>query len=292
MKKATFTAIAIMGLFYSSHSQSISNPLRLEQGQVFAITMDINSTISQVVMGQAIDLQLGGTANHSYKVTNATADNNTLHHAVERIRYTFEGMGQSRQFDSDNASDLESPVGPAIREVLKKQFDMVIDPSGMVLLVRPEKMEEPEMDDRMKLVANMLKDILAVAQPPQKGEKSFFKVLPDGRVAKGDAWSDSLKSSEGEFKHKYLVSEITDSTIIIDVETDSETVSQLEVMAGIQITTRLNNKSTGKIILDRATGIIREKQISTASHGTTEGMGGETPITSRSVVVVKVEPRN
>ena len=46
----------------------------------------------------------------------------------------------------------------------------------------------------------------------------------------------------------------------------------------------------GKIILDRATGIIKEKTISTESNGNTEAPFGTLPVTSKTTTVITVKP--
>jgi len=75
--------------------------------------------------------------------------------------------------------------------------------------------------------------------------------------------------------------------MVVDVAGKSNTVSKVQLM-GMEVTTSLNNTLTGTIILDKATGIIREKTMTTESNGTNEGMGGSTPITSKTVIVTKV----
>ena len=53
----------------------------------------------------------------------------------------------------------------------------------------------------------------------------------------------------------------------------------------------MNNKTTGKIILDKATGIIRQKTSTTDSNGSTEAMGGTLPVTSKTTTVITVKPQ-
>jgi hypothetical protein len=269
-------------------SQKISGKLNFQQGQDLGVIMEVKTTISQEAMGQAIDFNIDGIATHSYKVTNATDDNSTLRHEVKRIQFNFEGMGQKRPFDSNNEKDMEGPMGKPVRETLNKTFDMILDPTGKVMLVQPEKMEPVQMDDRMKLIAGMLKDLLDVVQPPQKGSNSFFKVLPDYKVGKGDTWKESYQTEAGRFDNEYTLSDITDSTLTIDMAGTSVTTTKMEIMTGMEITTTLNNKITGKIILDKVTGIIRQRSSTTESTGTTEGMGGATPITSRNTTTILV----
>jgi hypothetical protein len=51
----------------------------------------------------------------------------------------------------------------------------------------------------------------------------------------------------------------------------------------------MNNKSTGKIIIDRATGIIREKTMKTDSNGNTETSFGTLPVTSATTITITVK---
>ena len=57
---------------------------------------------------------------------------------------------------------------------------------------------------------------------------------------------------------------------------------------GMETITNLNNKTTGKIIVDKASNIIREKNSVTDSKGTTEAMGGTVPVTSKTIINIKV----
>ncbi len=272
--------------------QKVTGKLKLTQGQLLNINMELESTISQEAMGQTIDFNIDGVANHAYKVTNTTDDNSTLHHDVKRIQFNFEGMGQKMPFDSDNPKDLEGPFGKPVKEMLKKSFDIIVDPTGKVLMVQPEKQQAIEMDDRMKLIASMLKDVLSVVEPPAKNSNSFLKVLPDKEVEKGESWTESYETAEGKFNNTYTLTEITDSTLIINYTGTSTTSSKLEIMPGMEISKNLTNKTSGKITLDKATGILRQKTINTESTGTAQGMGGETPITSKLSIVITVSPQN
>jgi len=135
----------------------------------------------------------------------------------------------------------------------------------------------------------MLKDVLDIVQPPQKGKASFFKVLPDGETAKGGTWAESNLTENGKFDAAYTVSDITDSTIVVDFVSTSLTITKGEMMGG-EITTRMTNKSTGKIILDKVTGIMKEKTTATESAGNTESSFGTLPVTSKTTITITVKP--
>ena len=77
--------------------------------------------------------------------------------------------------------------------------------------------------------------------------------------------------------------------MIVDFKGTSTSVTQAEMM-GMQTSTKMNNSYTGKIILDKATGIIREKTTSTESNGATEVMGNSLPVTSKTTLPIHVKP--
>ena len=56
----------------------------------------------------------------------------------------------------------------------------------------------------------------------------------------------------------------------------------------IAVSKSTNNKSTGKIILDKLTGIMKEKNMTTESNGNTEASFGTLPVTSKTTTTIKV----
>ncbi|NOT51843.1 MAG: hypothetical protein HOP10_11275 [Chitinophagaceae bacterium] len=285
--------IITVGFFFLpgfvSFSQKVNGKLKLEQGQTVNISMQMKSFITQQAGGQAIDFSVEATGDHAYKVTNATADNNTLHHKFQAMNFKFDGWGRKINFDSKNESDLNGMFGKPIKEVLEKTYDMIIDSNGKVLMVLPEKIQLSESDSRMAIVNNLLKDIFDLVQPPQKGKASFFKVLPDNEAGKGDAWTTSQEINGGKEDAAFAISDINDSTIVVEFAKNSTTVVKAEMMGAETITT-MNHKSTGKIILDRITGIIKEKNETIESSGNNVSSFGTLPVTSKTTVTITVRP--
>jgi hypothetical protein len=289
MKKIVFIIFIALFSSVTGFSQKVSGKLIFQQGQTIGIKMELKTTVSQEAGGQAIDFTANGTAMHSYKVTNATDDNSTLHHDVKRIIFNFDGMGQKRSFDSENKKDLDGFFGPPVKDILSKSYDMIVDPTGKVLMIKPEKIDLAKTDNRLEIVLNMLKDVTNVVYPPKKNEASFFKVLPATTVGLNESWTESGEDANGKFTTIYTLSALTDSTMIADFKGNSVTSVKGEMM-GMQTSTTMNNAYTGKVILDKATGIMREKTITTISNGTTEAMGGTMPVTSKTTIVITVKP--
>ncbi len=287
--KQLFLLFFLITLTTAIPAQKVTGKLKFEQGQQLEITVQVKSSIVQQAMGQAIDFTIDANGTHSYKVTNTTDDNSTLNHQVQRIAFTFDGMGQKMNFDSKQEKDLNGSFGKPVKELLEKKYDMVIDSSGKTLMCIPEKIELSSSDNRMVIINRMLKDVLDLVQPPPKGSASFFKVLPDTATGKAQPWTDSYTNEKGKFDAAYSISDINDSTIVVDFAASSVTISKAEMM-GNETTTTMNNKSTGKIILDRVTGILKEKTINTESTGNTEASFGTMPVTSKTTTVITVKP--
>ena len=284
----SFLLLVVAAILFSKTglSQKISGRLSFDQAQTIGITISVKSTFSQEAMGQAIDFLVDARGYHTYKVTNSTDDNTTLHHEMKRVSFNFEGGGQKRSFDSENKKDIDGMFGTPIKEMLAKTYDMVIDRTGKTLLVQPENIQLSKADDRLVIVTNMLKDITSIVYPPKKNEASFFMVLPGKEVGIGDAWSESGEDAGGKYNTTYTLSAITDTTVIVALKGSSTTITKAEVM-GTETSTKMNNSYTGNIILDRSTAIMKEKTIAINSTGTTEMMGGSIPVTSKTTITVR-----
>ncbi len=268
-------------------AQKVSSSLKFEQGQVLEISLQLKTTIAQQAMGQAIDFTVDAIGDHAYKVTNSTEDNHTLNHEVRHISFNFDGMGQKRSFDSRVEKDMSGIFGKPVKELLEKKYDMVIDPTGKTLMVLPEKIELTARDSRMAIISNMMKDVFNLVQPPQNGAASFFKILPETETGKSEPWTETRTDANGRYDAAYSISDINDSTIVVDFATSSVTNTKAEMM-GNPTTTTMNNKSTGKIIIDRVTGIIKEKTETTESNGSTETSFGTVPVTSKTTTIITV----
>ena len=284
------TAFAIVLFFFTGfnvNAQPFNGVLLFNTGDEYSITLKVKSTVAQQAGGQAIDFTIDATGVHEYKVTNATADNTTLHHNVNRMTFDFEGMGQKRGFDSNNEKDMNGPFGNTMKTLRDRSYDMIIDPNGQVLMAIPEKFDPPKTDNRMAVIINLLKEVLDIVEPPAKGSASFFHVLPAKPSVAGDTWTRSWQTASGSFNMAYILSATTDSTIIIDFTGSSVTQSAMEMM-GQETTTTMNNKSSGKIVLDKKTGIIREQTVNLDGTGNTETAFGILPVTIKSSTLVTV----
>ena len=287
-----FSVIFLCTQAFKAYSQdSTSAPaipkLVFEQGKKYGITMDVKTKVTQQAMGRPVDFDVNATGVHHYAVTNATEDNTTLHHEVDQIIFSFDGMGQKRSFNSDSEKDMKGMFGSTIKQYKEKKYDMIIDPTGQVMMSFPEKVDIKEEDSRLAIVTNMLKDVLDIVQPPKKGTASFFKILPAKEIVVGDTWNERTSTSGNVTLTTYTISEISDTAIIVDYEGNSSVSTEAEMM-GNKVTTNMKNTFTGKITLDPLTRIMREKTMTMDGKGEAETPFGKQPVTSKVNTVIKL----
>lgn len=290
MLKEIFASLTLLMTVDTLQAQQADGRLKFQQAQTFEIVLQTKTTIAQQAMGQAIDFNVDASGTHAYKVTNTTDNNHTLNHTVKRITFSFNGMGQKQSFDSDIPKDLNGQLGKPVKELLDKKYDMIIDPYGKVLLAMPDSFNTATSDNRMAIISSMMKDVVDLVQPPRKGKASFFKVIPEkeGGVNMGDSWTESGETITEKYNTAYTIAAITDTTIVVDFTTNSISVTKAEMM-GSETTTTMNNKSTGKIIIDKLNGVIKEKTSTTDSNGNTETPFGTVPVTSKTTTTVTVK---
>ena len=269
--------------------QTISPKVKFVNGQLLNVRLDVKASVAQQAAGQAIDFTADAIALHGYRVVNQAKDQSTLQHQTRKIAFNFEGMGQKRSFDSDNKQDLEGPFGEPVKNMIGSGYAMTVDANGTVISVKPGKTEASIVDDRLAIVFNMLKDITDAVYPPKKGDASFFKIFPDRPVTEGESWTQSGQDQNGKYNTEYTLSEVLDSIIVVDFKGTATTTTK-STMMGREAVTTLNSTSTGKIIIDGVNGLVREKNITIESSGTTEAMGGSVPVTSKTIILIKVSP--
>jgi hypothetical protein len=166
-------------------------------------------------------------------------------------------MGRKSSFDSDNKKDISGQWGEPVKKMLAKKYDMVMDPAGKVMKVNPESFPADQTDERLVLVMNMLKDLTTVTEPPKKGEAGFFQVLPEKTPVEGDTWTSQSAIGEDLSTTSYKILSITDSLITIGIQTNGKSKTRAEIM-GMESVTILTSITTGTILVNRQTGIIRE----------------------------------
>ncbi|HEX2534020.1 MAG TPA: DUF6263 family protein [Chitinophagaceae bacterium] len=262
--------------------------ITFQPGQKLEMVSEVNGSIAQEMGGQSMDMKMTGKVIRSYDVESVTDTAARLEHKVKRVQFSFEGMGQAQSFDSENEADLKSDLGKSVEKGLKNKYSVQVDGLGTVRSVQsdddnPNTAGAPGADP----MGNMLSQFAGAMELPKPGDRTPFQVLPArGALVKGFTWTDSLKREEQGLA-TYTVADITDNEILIDFTEDGRTEKTQEA-SGVEIKVSMKTRSTGRITLDRKSGLLKEKTSTSEGNGFVEAMGQNIPMQTKFTAVTRV----
>lgn len=279
--------LPLMLLSFLAQAQKVSGKIVFQPGQVLTVNMKSTTTNLVNAMGQEIEMKSEVVADHQFKVTNTNDESHTLSHEINRIQLTSEGMGNNMKFDSQSEKDLNGQIGAPIKEMLAKKYNLVIDASGNTLVAMNEGATDAKPSAEAGMLAQLVGGMSELTQAPKQGEASFFKVLPATEVGVGDAWTNTIDRNGTKLEEAYSIAEINNDFIILNYLSNSNSTTVQENM-GMEVTVTMKNKSEGKIKVDRKSGILKEKTITTTATGTAATGYGEFPINATTTSVITI----
>lgn len=285
MKKAVLSAVILFSL--AANAQKVSNKLQFQKGQKLEVFTTIKS--ASQMMGQPMNFNLESA--RVLDVENVAGGNATIENKIKRLKVNFEGMGQSQAYDSEKESDRNSEMGKNLEKGLKNKYTMTVDPYGKITAVKADDDNPNKVKDTtggQDMMGDMMGGLMEGFDLPQVGETTEFAILPAKEVSKGDTWTDSASADkDAKRKASYKVADITANEIVLDYTEDVATKTTKENM-GMEVAIDKKDKNTGKITLDRKTGLLKQKTVTTQTSGTASVMGQEIPLDAKSTKTVVV----
>lgn len=269
-------------------AQKVNNKLTFKKGQKLEMVSQVNSVISMDMMGQSIDTKIDATITRLFDIADvAKGGETTIEHKMKRMQMKFDVPMQGTQsFDSDNEADMKGEGGKMADKAMKNKYTMTLDHTGKITAVKADDdnpNKSTDSSEQADPMSGALAQIASGMELPKTGDMSEFKILPDYEVKKGQSWTDSTKDS----KTVYTLSDITTSDIIIDYTEDASS-QRTQDAGGMEISMSSKDKTTGKIILDKNTGLLKERTATTDSQGTMEMMGQSLPMNTKVTKKVTV----
>jgi len=280
-------SLVLMLLSFFAQAQKVAGKIVFQPGQVLTVNMKSSTTNLVSAMGQELEMKTEVIADHQFKVTNTTDENHTLSHEINRVRFNSDGMGNTMNFDSQSEKDLNGQLGAPVKDLLSKKYNLVIDASGNTLMAMNEGASTGKAGAEAGMLAQFVSGLTELTQAPKQGEASFFKVLPATEVGVGDAWTNTIDRNGTKIEEAYSIAEINENFITLNYLSNSNSTTVQENM-GMEVTITMKNKSEGKIKVDRKSGILKEKTITTTATGTVASGYGDFPInaTTNSVITI------
>lgn len=280
MKKLLLPFLLVVAI--GSSAQKVSSKLVFQKGQKLEIVSNMNTT-TEMMMNESNN---NAISTEVYEVKDVAGNNITLERSMKKIKMNISIMGQEKSIDSDNPEDLKGMLGEPIKDLLNAKNEFTVDAAGKIVAVKGGD-KKKSADNGM--AGMFLQQMNLGSALPAVGAASFFKVLPDYEVGKGDSWTDTISASGTSVKTVYTLKDITDNEIQIDYVSDGKVDTRQEMM-GMNIDVKGTIKSNGAITLDRATGLLKQKTITNKTETASNLGGQEMNINSKSTTVVTVKP--
>jgi len=282
MKKVFLPILLLAGL--TGFAQKVSNKLTFQKGQKLEITTNMNMT-TEMVMGETT----GNTVTTEiYEVKDVTPSATTLGRSTQKMKMNFSIMGQEKSFDSEKPEDLKGDLGEPLKKILDAKSEFTIDASGKITAVKADDSKKKKDDASPNMMGMFMSQMNMGSAPPKEGTASFFKILPDYEIGKGDSWSDTTSLNGSSFKNTYTVKDITDTDVLLDYVGSGNFTTKQEMM-GMSLESKGKTALTGTITVDKKSGLMKQKTTANTTETTMQVSGQEIASTSKITTVTTVK---
>jgi hypothetical protein len=275
MKKAALLA----ALAFSLTGFAQDGKLGFRKGQKLEITTEMKKDFAMGNEDESITSNQTSTMITVYDVKDITPGGSVLEYKVKKMVYKVGSMGQQHSFDSEKEGDMNGVLGKEVGKSARDRYTLTLDPAGKITAVGPDNSNPRGKEEQAKMMNDMVLTQLGLPLSiPKAGMPSVFYILPARPLKQGDTWADSSSFEGLTKKGVYNVTGITDDKIMLDFTEDLSLPGLIFNVMGKEITTTLRNKSTGKMTVDRKTGILRQKTFTANAVNTTEVNGRDVPL--------------
>lgn len=263
----------------SVSAQKLTGKLSFQNGQKLEVVTTSNTT-TEMMMGESAST---ATTTELYEVKSTADAGTTVERSMKKLKLNLSIMGQEKSIDSDNPEDLKGMIGEPIKDLLNTKNEFVIDGNGLIIAAKDAEKKSGGND-----MMGMFLQGMNMGSGLAKGSKSFFASLPAYEVGKGDSWKDTTDMGGTSTVTTYSVKDITDTEVLLDFVSAGNIDSKQEMM-GMSVSVKGTVKSNGTVIVDKATGLPKQKNITsvTDSAATVSGQEMNTKATTTAVITVK-----
>ena len=281
IKKTVFTLLALVatGLIYAQGGKPVlTNKISLITGQKIIVenVVSIESSLSP-----GMDVSNNTTSENMLEVKSGTDKNYTVSSTLTKMKVNMTMMGQATTYDSEKKEDQNTDIGKAFADKLNKPTNIIIE-NNTGTAISPEKKETPKKDaakgaDPMQ----GLFQALGSGGSDESLVEGAFELIPQGKNI-GDSWSDSTVDAKTKLTHSYTLKSITGKEAVIQLNMVLDAVNNIELQ-GMQMDFSSTTKTTGEILVNIETGLVRKKTTQADISGTIQLMGQSVPITGKAI---------
>jgi hypothetical protein len=264
MKKIILLSLCFATLFAKAQS------LKLENGKIITITTNVVSTAESPMGGESTNTI---TTINSIKVTSIEDKAYKATNTITRMVMDGEMMGQSMKFDSDKKEDMDGQIGQMLGASVNKTSAITIDKAD-------GKVTESAEDEKKGGMMG------AVGGESYSADAAFFILSTDKKV--GDKWAVNSEIEGIKSVKNYELQSLKDNIATLITSSTSKGTTTKEAN-GMSIEMTIDTKSTGKMLVDTSTGLVKQINSDDETTGSMEAMGQTIPLNKKSKTTVTFE---
>jgi Family of unknown function (DUF6263) len=271
----SLTLLIIAGLSFAQTPDKI----KLSNGQKITIetTIDIQANLA---MGMGLTSN-SATVN-ALEVKNSNAQNYVISNTLTKLKMTSTNtMGQpGGNYDSENKAGNDEQMAKIFEDKINKPVDVTLDNTTGLAAVAAKKKEKKvdtdgedanPMADMMKMFSDNGSDDAVVS--------GAFVVIPKGKSI-GDSWADTTMDKDMKAIRTYTLKSISGNEAVIQSNAVLNAVNKLDFQ-GMELTIKTETKTTGEIVTDISTGLVKKKNSVADITGNIPIMGQDMPISAK-----------
>lgn len=266
--------LAVSGLGFAQTPGKI----KLDNGQKITVesTTDIQATLT---MG--MELTSNSTTVNALEVKNSNAKNYTISNTLTKLKMTSSAMGQATNYDSENKAGNDEQVAKIFDDKINHPADVTLDnTTGLATIAakKKEKKDDTDAEDANPM-AGMMK-IFSDNASDDAVVSGAFEIIPKGKSI-GDSWADTTTDKDMKVIRTYTLKSISGNEAIIQSNFVMNAVNKMEFQ-GMEFNIKTETKTTGEIVTDISTGLVKKKTSVAEITGSIPMMGQEMPITAKA----------
>ncbi len=262
----------------SATNNNGSNKLKLSNGQKIIVE---STTHIEASFGMGMELNSNSTAVNSLQVKNITDKNSTVSNTLTRLKVDMNMMGQPNNYDSENKEGNNSDMAKIFDERLNKTVDVDID-NNTGLAVEQKKIVKAKdteaanpADDLLKMFSNTSDEAMV---------SGAFEIIPAGKSI-GDKWDDTTNSKDMKIIRTYTLKSISGNEAVIQLDVLTKAVNMLNFQE-MEFEIKSETKTTGEIITDVSTGLVKKRTSNSDITGSLQMMGQDMPISAKTTSTI------
>ena len=268
--------LLVIGIFFSAtgfaqKKQAVAKNIILAKGQEITITTTATQN-AEMAMGMGMKSSAATTT--KLNVLEAADKNYKITATLTKMVFSADMLGQQKNFDSDKKEDREGEFAQSVS--LDKPKPALVDKStGNVTLEKEDTLPAVQDDNPFSgMMGSLVKSSDAVSI------SSAFLIIPENKKA-GDKWTDSSIIEGIKTLNIYSIESIVKNIVTIALNSVITGSTSMEAQ-GTQFNVIMNSTSTGKIIVDNNTSLVKKRTNNADVKSTIEMMGQSVPVTGKA----------